>query len=70
LHQVSQLLIELRKYTFFHFSTEEEYMEKINFKELDKPVKLEKIIDYLEAWVFNHILIEDQKLAHTQPQAK
>lgn len=93
LHQVSKLLNELRKYAFFHFSTEEEYMEKINFKELDihteqhsvfiadllktitrinsgKPVKLEKIIDYLEAWVFNHILIEDRKLAHTHPQAE
>lgn len=91
LHQISKLLNELRKYAFFHFSTEEEYMEKINFNEIDKhteehsifiadllktiarinsgkPVKLEKIIDYLKAWVFNHILVEDKKIAQFSPQ--
>jgi len=90
LHQVSKLLNELRRYAFFHFSTEEEYLEKINFKEIDKhveehsifiadllktiarinsgkPVKLEKIIEYLESWLFNHILVEDKKFARFCP---
>jgi hemerythrin-like metal-binding protein len=82
---VTKTLTEMTEYADYHFKTEEEYMEKYEYPELNEHKKehrefirktgqlilgaMEKdttipdeILNYLNEWLVNHILISDLKL--------
>ena len=82
--KIVEIINELKEYTIFHFKSEEEYMESINYKglfsqklqhekfinvlqELDfkqidenQDESLIKMLDFLNDWLSDHILISDK----------
>ena len=54
--KIVQILEELKEYTIFHFKSEEEYMESINYKRLfTQKIEHEKFIKTLEDIDLRHI---------------
>ncbi|AQS08489.1 bacteriohemerythrin [Clostridium saccharobutylicum] len=82
--KIVEIINELKEYTIFHFKSEEEYMESINyrglfsqklqhekfinvlqeldFKQIDEnqDESLIKVLDFLNDWLSDHILISDK----------
>lgn len=54
--KIVEIINELKEYTIFHFKSEEEYMESINYKGLfSQKLQHEKFINVLQELDFNHI---------------
>ncbi|WP_459480217.1 bacteriohemerythrin [Clostridium saccharoperbutylacetonicum] len=54
--KIIEIITELKEYTIFHFKSEEEYMESINYKRMfTQKIEHDKFIKELEAIDLNHI---------------
>lgn len=54
--KIIEIITELKEYTIFHFKSEEEYMESINYKRMfTQKIEHDKFIKTLEAIDLNHI---------------
>ncbi|MFT8348718.1 bacteriohemerythrin [Clostridium saccharoperbutylacetonicum] len=54
--KIIEIITELKEYTIFHFKSEEEYMESINYKRMfTQKIEHDKFIKELEGIDLNHI---------------
>ncbi|OOM76872.1 bacteriohemerythrin [Clostridium puniceum] len=60
--KIVELLAELKEYTIFHFKSEEEYMESINYKRLfTQKIEHENFIKVLENMDYNTVDAEQDE---------